>query len=160
MTAQFSDSIRIEEIRWPLHCQPLTDFWHLSGTSSKFISNCTGNSRGYIANWEIKQDRLYLIGLTGTLADQSKATLATLFPDYPDRVFAHWFSGELLIPDGELLETFHAAYGGRWERTWRIMVSRGVIGHSRYTSNANVCGPFNEAPEDSVWLRLHGKYAD
>ena len=51
--------------------------------------------RGYQGTWTIDGDRLYLTRIDGTLVDGRVATLADLFPDEPDRVFAHWFSGEI-----------------------------------------------------------------
>lgn len=58
-----------------------------------------GCSRGYQAEWKIQDGRLYLIKLAGTLRNGSEATVATFFPNSPDRVFAAWYSGPLVEPD-------------------------------------------------------------
>ncbi|KQV79934.1 hypothetical protein ASD15_18210 [Massilia sp. Root351] len=131
MTTQFCDTILIDDQRVPLHCTPLNQYWALSGNSPKFKINCTALWRGYTAHWELLNGRLYLIKLSGTLEDQGAASVRTFFPDYPDRVFAHWFSGELIIPDGAMVKRYHAGFGGVWERSIRIIMSRGVAAGRR-----------------------------
>ncbi len=51
--------------------------------------------RGYQGTWALDGDRLFLTRIDGTLVDGQAATLAVLFPEHPEPVFAHWFSGEI-----------------------------------------------------------------
>ncbi len=67
----------------------LGDYFELTGQTPPFQSNCTALWRGYVGIWEIVNDRLYLIELNGTLQRGERSTLETLFPGFPDRVFAH-----------------------------------------------------------------------
>lgn len=115
----------------------MNQYWALSAISPEFDINCTALWRGYTARWELLDGRLYLVKLHGTLADKGAASVSTFFPDYPDRVFAHWYSGELILPDGEMIERFHAGYGGVWERSIRIMVSRGVVAGRRVLNSTD-----------------------
>eukprot|EP01034_Spumella_vulgaris_P029981 gene29981-37125_t len=115
----------------------MNQYWALSGNSPKFKINCTALWRGYTAQWELLDGRLYLVQLSGILADKGNASVRTFFPHYPDRVFAHWYSGELVIPDGQMIERYHAGYGGTWERSIRIMMSRGVVAGRRVLNSTD-----------------------
>ena len=99
----------------------------MGGFNPKFESNCTALWRGYVGSWEIVEDRLYLVGLSGTIEGGADATLATIFPDFPDRVFAHWYSGTIRIPQGKQLEYVHMGYGSTFERDLFLDLERGVV---------------------------------
>lgn len=59
-------------------------------------------SRPYKAHWELKDGKLYLIDLVGSIIND-KLTVHSLFPnevnknDSNPKVFAHWYSGEINI---------------------------------------------------------------
>ena len=68
----------------------------------------TGNARGYIGSWEIRDKKLYLIGIDGWIIKDTgwiKADPETLFGDRytDDRVAATWFTGDLLLKGGEMI---------------------------------------------------------
>jgi hypothetical protein len=94
---------------------------------------------------EIIADRLYLIGLQGTLKDGTEASLATLFPGFPTRVFAHWYSGSLRIPQGGQIEYVHMGYGSRYERDLFLEAERGVVVTTRVRNNGQAAS--KEAPQ-------------
>ena len=58
-------------------------------------------------------------------------------PEYPERVFAHWYSGVLRIPQGELLEYVHAGYGSIYEKDLLIDVENGVVINTSTRVNSN-----------------------
>ena len=107
--------------------EPLSDYFAFGGHHPEFEFTCTALWRGYVGTWEITNDRLYIVGLTGTLKDGSEATLETLFPGYPDRVFAHWYSGTLRIPEGKQLEYVHMGYASTYERDRILKIEKGVV---------------------------------
>ncbi len=72
--------------------------------------------RGYIGTWEIKQGRLFLVGLSGDY------NLAEGEP-----IFADWYSGELIIPEGEILDYIHLGFATVYEREQRIVIERGFV---------------------------------
>ena len=127
MTAQIAEQIRIDGEDLAMCSEPLADYFHLAGRQVAFLKNCTALLRGYVGSWEILNDRLYLVGLSGYLADSSEANLATLFPGFPERVFAHWYSGTVRIPQGKLLKYVHGGYGSVYERDLFIRLERGVV---------------------------------
>ncbi len=114
---------------------PLSSFFALGGTNPGFESNCTALWRGYVGSWEIIDGRLYLIGLSGTLKGGVEASLATIFPDFPNRVFAHWYSGTIRIPQGKLLTYVHGGYASTYERDLFIEISKGVMMATRVCQN-------------------------
>ena len=127
MTAQIGENLCYEGRDVSMCSQPLSDYFAMSGTDPCFGYTCTALWRGYVGSWEIRDGRLYLVGLSGTLKDGTEATVATFFPDFPERVFAHWFSGTLRIPQGKLLEYVHMGYGSTYEEDLNISINKGVV---------------------------------
>lgn len=124
---------------------PLSDYFAMGGVNPHFESNCTALWRGYVGSWEIVDDRLYLVELSGTLEGGADATLATIFPDFPDRVFDHWYTGTIRIPQGKQLEYVHMGYGSTYERDLFLDIERGVIVSTRAQHNGVVEN--DDAPE-------------
>ena len=135
MTAQIAEKLRYQGEDVAMCTNPLSDYFAMGGTNPRFESNCTALWRGYVGSWEIVDDRLYLIGLNGTLEDGTQASLATIFPGFPDRVFAHWYSGTIRLPQGKQLEYVHMGYGSTFERDLFLDVERGVVVATRVQHN-------------------------
>lgn len=127
MTAQIAEKLILNGQEFALCSNPLEDFFRLGGARPDFAKICSALWRGYVGTWEIMNDRLYIINLRGTLQNGENASLETVFPDYPERAFAHWYSNILRIPQGEMLEYVHAGYGSIYERDLMIEVEHGVI---------------------------------
>lgn len=127
MTAQFAETLIYEGKAVSLLSNPLTDYFRLGGHDPGFQSTSTALWRGYIGTWEIMNDRLYLIALRGTLESGEEACLESVFPGFPDRVFAHWFSGRLRIPQGRQLEYVHMGYGSTYERDVILTLKTGAL---------------------------------
>ena len=127
MTAQIGERLIYEGRKVSMCTEPLHVFFALGGRRPEFGFSSTALWRGYLGTWEIVGDRLYLIGLTGTLVDGTEATLETVFPGYPERVFAHWYSGTLRIPEGKLLEYVNASYASIYERDRFLKIEKGVL---------------------------------
>jgi hypothetical protein len=135
MTAQFSEILRYKGEEVTLFTNPLEPYFSKNGIKPPFISPHTALWRGYVGTWEIKEERLYLVNLECYLPDNKKGALSTLFPDYPGRVFAHWYSGTLRIPKGERLKYVHGGYGSIYEKDHFIDIYKGVVTESRIQIN-------------------------
>jgi hypothetical protein len=135
MTAQFEEKLRYEGKDESMLTNPLCDYFAMGGVDPRFKWNCTALLRGYVGRWEIIDGRLYLVELHGTLENGDEASVATIFPDFPDRVFAHWYSGTIRIPQGELLEYIHLGYLSTFERDLLLHLERGVVKHTRVRHN-------------------------
>lgn len=136
MTAQFSERLRYNGEDLAMCTNPLGYFFALGGVNPGFESNCTALWRGYVGSWEIVDGRLYLVSISGTLEGGGEASLGSVFPEFPDRVFAHWFSGTIRIPQGKMLEYVHMGYGSTYERDLHLEIDRGVVSKTTVRKNA------------------------
>ncbi|MFZ5454370.1 MAG: hypothetical protein ACOY9I_01815 [Pseudomonadota bacterium] len=50
---------------------------------------------------------IHLLRIDASYADVREARLADFSPEHPERIFAHWYSGTLRIPEGEMLDYVH-----------------------------------------------------
>ena len=83
MTAQIGENLSYEGHATTMCSEPLGTYFRLAGVSPSFAENCTALWRGYVGSWEIRDDRLYLTGLEGTLQDGSQADGRDLLPGLP-----------------------------------------------------------------------------
>ena len=139
MTAQLAETLHYQNRQLAMCTTPLSQFQAISG-GPHFQPGSTALWRGYRGCWEIIDDRLYLVKLNGTLSNGEQATLATVFPGFPDRVFAHWYTGVIRIPQGQLLEYVHAGYGSRYEQDLLLEFSHGVLMNSQVRHNGTSSG--------------------
>lgn len=135
MTAQTGETLHYRGETIEMFAEPLASFFMLGGFRPRFSWPSTALSRGYVGTWEITDGRLYLIGLKGSLEDGTPASLATIFPDYPERAFAHWYSGTIRVPRGRLLEYVHADYESVYEADLLLDFERGVLTATRVQRN-------------------------
>ncbi len=133
MTAQISDSILYNGKTHSLYDCPFTDFLKANRIMHFYPRN-TALHRGYIANWEIIESKLYLVNLTAYISSKHTIGMEVLFPG-EDKVFASWFTGELRIPDGGLLEYVHQGFGSIYERDLFLKFKEGVLTKSRVVDN-------------------------
>ncbi len=127
MTAQINEILILSGKKYSMCSCPLQLYLNLSKIPKKICCSKTSLWRGYVGTWEIIDERLYLIELQGNFVDGSFVNLEALFPGYPDRVFAHWYSGLLRIPLGQMLKYEHMGFGSIYESNLRIRIEKGVI---------------------------------
>jgi hypothetical protein len=140
MTAQFGERLHYDGQEMSMCTHPLGDYFALGGINPGFGQewplDCTALWRGYIGTWEVLGERLYLVAIHKLVLKGTETNLLeTVFPGYPDRVFAHWYSGTLRIPQGNTLKYVHMGYQSTYERDMLIDVERGVIGDVRIREN-------------------------
>lgn len=135
MTAQIAEKLLYQGEQVRMCSRPLDEYFAQGGPRPDFSITCTALWRGYVGQWEILGDRLYLVALSGTLEGGRRVNLETVFPGYPDRVFAHWYSGTLRIPQGQQLEYVHMGFGSVYERDLFLEVEHGVLVGSRVRHN-------------------------
>lgn len=127
MTAQTAENLRYRDEDLRMFTNPLSNYFAIGGNEPLFIAPHTALWRGYVGSWEINNGRLYLVALEGKIEGDIEATLATVFPDFPNRVFAHWYSGVIRIPQGELLRYVHGGYASTYERDLLLVIENGVV---------------------------------
>ena len=136
MTAQIAEKLTYQGHTYSMCTQPLDDYFSLADVDPGFDTrSCTALWRGYVGSWEIRDDRLYLVGLNASRENGSPASLADIFPDFPDRVFAHWYTGWLRVPQGKMLEYKHMGYASVFEEDLFITIDKGVVTDTHVQSN-------------------------
>jgi hypothetical protein len=137
MTAQIRERLTYQGESLGICTAPLNDFFTFVGKWPRFARTDTGLWRNYVGTWEILGERLYLIGLEATMADGAAATLATVFPNFPDRVFAHWYTGELRLPRGKLIKYVHMGFRSTYEEDLFLDIADGVLTGTRLVRNGS-----------------------
>ena len=72
--------------------------------------------REYIGSWSIRRGKLYLTKLEGRYRLDGK-----------EAIFADWFTGDLRIPKGRMLEYVHAGFNSIYEQELLLTLERGVV---------------------------------
>lgn len=135
-TAQEPDFIVIDGQKFSLFSNPLGQYLEESKTSSKVFETghiTTGNWRGYVATWEIRDHLLWLTRLDRPygISDDSEPEpipIDKIFPGEKLPIRAKWFSGTLVIPHGTMMEYVHMAYGSKFDHEIHIRVWEGLAG--------------------------------
>jgi hypothetical protein len=95
---QAEDTIIYKNKSYHLSISPLGHFFKVAEVESPFSGNCSTNWRGYIAQWRVENDKLYLFGLQEDDSAPPGGSFESMFPGQ-DKVFADWFTGELPLFD-------------------------------------------------------------
>ena len=94
------------------------------GTGIVYSTACW---RRYQGTWEIKDGKLYLVDLEGVFR-----LVAGHAP-----IFADWFTGELVIPRGEVIRYVHMGFESTYEQELRISVKAGILVDRRTIDNTH-----------------------
>ena len=135
MTAQTRERLTYQGESLGMCTSPLGDFFSFCDNWPRFAQTDTSLWRNFVGTWEIVNDRLYLIGLEATMMDGAAATLATVFPNFPDRAFAHWYTGALRVPRGELINYVHSGFRSKYEEDLFLDIADGVLTGTRLVKN-------------------------
>jgi len=148
MTAQISDTLILNGEKVSLQCDPPLPYNHPRITTrppedwEEDDRWCCSTAcwRGYIATWEIRDNRLYLNGIRGD------------WRLLGDPLFADWVTDELIIPRGERLLYVHMGYGSVYAQEERITVEKGIVTQTVIINN----NPKNLDPRQLALENLPG----
>lgn len=127
MTAQIKDILKYKSKRYLIASEPL--FHIIKLKSIDFCGFSTACSRGYLAVWEIRDNKLFLINLDAKIQKDDeicKVGVDYLFPS-KNEVFADWFSGEIRIPTGKQLKYIHLGYKSIFEKDIYLNFKDGIL---------------------------------
>jgi hypothetical protein len=132
-TAQAPDQIIIDGRTERLHTSPLSSYLEANPKAlpePTFISS--GNWRGYIATWEVRESDLILkkIEIEDSVEPDEERKIRDVLPTvFPGKsaVLATWYSGVLVIPKGDQVHYVHLSYGSTYERYTILVVKDGKI---------------------------------
>lgn len=109
-----------------------------------FECQSTALRRGYIGEWAIENDTLFLIGINIVDCNDNfnislkKVEISDLVKKYQDEngnIVASWVSDTLRVVSGECLEYIHMGWEGKFEKEWEIVVENGVVKSMSFYEN-------------------------
>ena len=149
MTAQVANRIYINGSYRPLLSSPEQGFWQQLGSRPSFRRQSTDNWSGYISHWAVREEELYLTDIIGEVCrrdpqdgaessswcavghfgdcEGAKTVLSDICAVPFGGIPAVWDSGELRIPQGEVVEYVHAGWDSGYERDLVLKVAGGKI---------------------------------
>ena len=125
MTIQAGDILSYNGEKTTIATEPLKTYLE-TRSDVDFIYKTTALVRGYIGRWEIKNKKLFLVSLLGFIENNKQVDLNYLFPNQTE-VFASWYSGDIRIPEGELLEKINVGYASVFEKDRIISFEKGIL---------------------------------
>lgn len=139
-TGQKPDYLIIEQDTFPIFNNPLVQYFEHTESQELigFHSACWSTAcwRGYVAYWEMANDSLFLVKITGCIQDcwgNTDADLEAMFGT--NRPFAHWYTGTLKIPLGECYRGSSMGYNSLWEYEKELSIVKGVFAQQQTFSN-------------------------
>jgi hypothetical protein len=163
-TAQFPDYLIHQGDTLMLFSNPLEPFFEKRG--SREIPNfkgchTTASWRGYIAWWELRNDSLFLLKVTGCSFGKEtdeQADLRLLFPDEPESnpIFADWLDGPIFNPYGERLHYEHSSYASIYQFERVFTIKKGMLKKTKVYENKVYKSALSE-DTDSLHQFLHQK---
>ena len=124
MTTQTGEILTYNGEKTTIATAPLKPYLE-NRSDISFIFKSTALVRGYIGTWKIKNKKLYLVSLLGFIENNEKVDLNYLFPNKKE-VFANWFSGQIRIPEGNLLRKIRIGYASVFERDKILKFNKGI----------------------------------
>ena len=113
MTIQAGDILSYNGEKTTIATEPLKPYLE-ARSDVGFIFKSTAWVRGYIATWEIRNKKLYLASLVGFIENKTE-------------FFANWFSGDIRIPEGKLLEKINLGYESVFEKDRILTFNKGIL---------------------------------
>jgi hypothetical protein len=108
--------------------------------------------RGYVATWEIKDDKLMLVKIEGFKDEWRAYPLEKVFPKQKGPILADWYTGLLSVPEGELLAYVHMGFESTFEKEQLFLIEKGVVKKKATIKNLDA-DPFTSV-RDRRWVAV------
>jgi hypothetical protein len=146
MATAINEPLLIDGERHFTYAAPMRAYFALAKIEHKVEGRSAATPPTYFGTWEIIDHRLYLVGLVATLGTwHQPIKLEKFFPGHPDRVFAHWYTGQLRLPTGKLLRHGPRGHPDVMEGDLFLDVEKGLVVNT--TTQVNGVA---EDPEDAL----------
>ena len=154
-TAQQGDILLLEGKKYSIYTNPLEPYLSLNpGKLPKAEAYSTANWRGYVATWQVKDNRLMLtdVGILHSVSNKNnegdrstemRSVIAEMFPGQKE-VLAEWFSGHVIIPNGQLVNYVHMGYASIYEKYILLRVEKGLVAR-KWESDTEAFMKFRDA---------------
>ena len=105
MTRQVCDTLNYGGEDREINSLPLQPFIDQHSIAETLDRTCSMIWRGYYCHWKMLDGRLLLSEFHGIMKGFRVAVMSDLFPDAQGAVLASWCSGEIVMPEGELISS-------------------------------------------------------
>jgi hypothetical protein len=145
-TAQQGDKLVLNGKTYTIYTNPLSPFLEKNpGRIPQSNIRSTSLWRGYVASWQVKDDRLVLTDIAilqkvtkpgdSGFSSELVSVMSTVFPGQKE-VPADWFTGHIIVPDGKLVEYVHMGYASMYEKYVILRVEHGLVTRNLKTDTA------------------------
>lgn len=150
MTAQMPEIITYKGVKRDLLECPLEyRFNKKKRKRPSFISPHTACWRGYIGEWLIEDDKLYLVDIKHyTVSADPLFDWRSMFDYHQGKVLASWYTGELRVTDGKALFSSNSYFESVYETEITIYVEGGNVKNVR-EANYQTLSKFDHIPRDN-----------
>jgi len=155
-TAQVPDYLIIEKDTIAIFANPLEQLYnHKKRPKTFFEKESRGSTacwRGYYAYWKLEDNRLFLIKIVDCCNNKTTANLGKIFGKkyHNNKVFADWFTGELLSPEGKLVYYEHMGYGSIYEKEVIYAFEKGIFQKKYILDNSKSYESIFNQKQDSL----------
>ncbi len=127
MAEHLTNNIRIDGHDYSLASNPLRHYLEMNNITIE--GYCTVCNEGYLTDWDLIDNKLYLVDVTPCYTDEEGEMVMSMEHLFPgeERVFADWFSGELEIYKGEMLDYSQINFKSTFEEHIYIEIKEGEI---------------------------------
>ena len=135
-TSQLPDRLIYKGDTLAIFANPLEQLYENDSLAASFFGKKQGCEstacwRSYVAEWQIIENQLYLIGIYSCCfySDTIQANLKSLFGNnYIDgKVKADWVSQHIIAPKGKLLYYIHNGYSSVYEKETEFQIEKGKL---------------------------------
>jgi hypothetical protein len=148
-TAQEGDVLILDGKQYNLQTNPLNPYLEQNpGRLPKSDVVSSSNWRGYIATWEVKGGQLLLKDIHVAVSKKDSKTFETEDRSVIEKVFsqkppivAEWFTGNLIIPTGDLKSYVHMGYASTYDNYIILTIRKGLIAR-RWDANQSAFKKF------------------
>ena len=140
MTAQIREKLIYNGEEYYMATEPLQPYLEEKKIVFDYLS--TACWRGYVGEWVVEDNKLYLINLEANILREKQESskeyetvgLEYLFPN-EKKVFAKWFTGVISIPYGKMLIYIHSDYASIYEKELYLEFVSGILVSSHEKDN-------------------------
>ena len=126
MTAQIRERLKFNGIDYRMASEPLEGQLETLSNFNELKPPNDACLRGYYGSWEIKNNKLFLVGLDAVINDYETVSLTYFYPGQTE-VFAKWYTGKLRIPLGERIVHVRSDYDSVYEKDLFLRIRKGVL---------------------------------
>lgn len=145
----------------PLESYPQFDTIRLKLFGNQKSDLNTACYRGYIAEWQIINNQLFLTNIFSCNNQNLKANLDLLFPGLINngKMKAYWVNQTLIVPEGKCLYYGNLGYSCIYEKEYELTIKDGELIENKKFENSAHVSVFTQKPDSLMkWIYKNIKW--